>query len=190
MAQAPSTNGFVLAGGKSLRMGQDKAALKWGKTSLLEHIVQLLSTVASPVRVVGRGELIDRVADKGPMGGILTGLELTDRESNLFLAVDLPLLTPDFLRLFHSRFLGSQVPLLACSVAGQFPLCLGIRRELTRDVERRVASDNLSVRAFVQESGGEILQEEELRRIGLDLSIFANINTPQDWESIAGRALT
>lgn len=191
MAQATSTNGFVLAGGKSRRMGQDKATLKWGKTSLLEHIVHLLSTVADPVRVVGRDELVDRVADKGPMGGILTGLQSTDREPNLFLAVDLPLLTPDFLRLFHSRFLDSQTPLLACSVAGQFPLCLGIRRELTSDVERRVAADNLSVRAFVQDSRGEILDERELRRLGLlDLSMFANINTPEDWERIARRALT
>ena len=190
MAQATSTNGFVLAGGKSRRMGQDKATLKWGKTSLLEHIVHLLSTVANPVRVVGRDELVDSVADKGPMGGILTGLQSTDRASNLFLAVDLPLLTPDFLRLFHSRFLDSQTPLLACSVAGQFPLCLGIRRELTRDVEQRVAADNLSVRAFVQDSRGEILDDQELRRLGLDLSMFANINPPEDWERIARRALT
>lgn len=171
-------------------MGQDKATLKWGKTSLLDHIIHLLSTVANPVRVVGRGEFLDSVAGKGPMGGILTGLQATDREANLFLAVDLPLLTPDFLRMFHSRFLESRASLLACSVAGQFPLCLGIRRELTKEVERCIASDNLSVRAFVQESKGEILEERELRRLGLDLSMFANINTPQDWERIARRALT
>ena len=36
----------------------------------------------------------------------------------------------------------------------------------------------------------EILDEQELGRLGLDLSMFANINTPQDWERIARRALT
>ena len=104
MAPTTSTNGFILAGGQSRRMGQDKAALKWGETSLLEHMVQLLSTVTTSVRIVGRGDLPDRIPGKGPIGGILTGLESTDKTVNLFVAVDLPLLTDDFLRLFHSRF--------------------------------------------------------------------------------------
>jgi molybdopterin-guanine dinucleotide biosynthesis protein A len=187
MASITSTNGFILAGGKSRRMGQDKAMLKWGNGSLLEHIIHLLSTVAAPVRVVGRGEFLDTIPDKGPLGGILTALQTTDRVSNLFLALDLPLLTPDFLRMFHSRLLKSEKPLLACRVGGNIPLCLGIRPELTREVERRVLSDNLAVRSFVEESDPEVLNDEELRAQGVDLAMFANINTLQDWERIAGR---
>jgi molybdopterin-guanine dinucleotide biosynthesis protein A len=167
-------------------MGQDKATLKWGDKSLLDHMIQLLSTVASPVRVVGRGEFLDRIPQKGPMGGILTALESTDQNSNLFLAVDLPLLTPDLLKVFHSRFLGSGKPLLACRVGGEFPLCLGIRKGLTAEVERRVGADNLSIRAFIQEKG-EVLEEDELRACGFDLAMFANMNTPQDWERFTKR---
>ena len=182
-----STNGFVLAGGRSRRMGQDKATLRWGNTSLLEHIVQLLSTVAAPVRIVGRGEFLDKIPAKGPMGGILTALQDTDRDANLFLALDLPLLTPDFLRMFHSRFLASSKPLLACKIAGKFPLCLGVRRELATDIERRVRTDNLAIHAFVQESNTDVLEEAEIRQEGFDTAMFANINTPQDWEGLARR---
>ena len=188
MPQETSTNGFVLAGGKSRRMGQDKATLQWGGTSLLEHIILLLSTVARPVRVVGRGEFLDSIPDKGPMGGILTALQSTNQDNNLFLAVDLPLLTPDFLKMFHSRFLRSDRPLLACRIAGEFPLCLGIRKQLSEDIERRVTADNLSIRTLVRETDSEIVEEPELRRLGLDPAMFANINTPQDWERLVKRS--
>jgi molybdenum cofactor guanylyltransferase len=168
-------------------MGQDKAMLKWGDKSLLDHMIQLLSTVAAPVRVVGRGEFLDRIPQKGPLGGILTALHSTDRDNNLVLAVDLPLLTPAFLQVFHSRFLASRKPLLACRIADGFPLCLAIRKELTEEVERRVVTENLAVRTFIEESDKEVLEEDELRRLSFDLAMFANINTPQDWERSARR---
>jgi len=162
-------------------MGQDKATLKWGNSSLLEHMVQLLSTVATEVRVVGRGDFPDKIPGKGPLGGILTGLESTDRAANLFVAVDLPLLAQDFLDLFRSRFLASEKLLLACRIAGEYPLCLGIRQGLLADIARRVKSNELSIRALVEESDTDILGEDELRSLGFEAGMFANLNTPQEW---------
>jgi molybdopterin-guanine dinucleotide biosynthesis protein A len=178
MASITSTNGFILAGGQSRRMGRDKAALEWGDGSLLDHMVQLLSTVAGAVRVVGRGELPDRIAGKGPLGGILTALEATNTEDNLIVAVDLPLLTEGFLRDFHVRFLASARPLVACRVGRTFPLCLGIRKSLRDDVARRLAEDNLAIQAFITETDAEILEE------GFAPSLFANANTPEDWKKM------
>ena len=184
MASETSTNGFILAGGQSRRMGQDKAALRWGSGSLLDHMTLLLSTVADPVRVVGRGDLPDRISGRGPLGGILTALETSDREANLVLAVDLPLLPHAFLELFHSRFLASPKPLLACRTGGDFPLCLGLRRVLLADVARRVEGGNLAVHAFIKESNPEILEEGDLQALGFGPSIFANMNTPTDWANL------
>lgn len=161
--------------------------LPWGSIPLVEHIVLLLSTVVEPVRVIGRGEFLDRVPARGPLGGILTALDTTDRDRNLFLAVDLPLLTPEFLQMFHARFLASSKPLIACRISGEFPLCLGIRKELAADVERRITSGRLAVRDFVQESDADLFEEEELARYGFHRAMFANINTPQDWERITKR---
>jgi molybdopterin-guanine dinucleotide biosynthesis protein A len=184
MPATTSTNGFVLAGGQSRRMRRDKAALPWGAGSLLDHMIQLLSTVAGRVRVVGRGELPDNVPGKGPLGGILTALEHTDRDENLILAVDLPLLTPDFLEWFHSRFQVCSKPLLACHIAGTFPLCLGIRRYVVEDLRRRLAAGKLAVREFIEESDPELLEEKELVDLGFAPSIFRNVNTPEDWKKV------
>ena len=181
MASITSTNGFVLAGGQSRRMGRDKASMPWGRLSLLDHMLSLLSTVADPVRVVGRAEFPDRILNKGPLGGILTALEASDREANLFLAVDLPLLTPGFLRFFHSRFLASSKALLACRVGGSFPLCLGIRRSLAETAAQRVAANRLAVGAFIEDVAAEIVEETELGSLGFDARMFVNMNTPQDW---------
>jgi molybdopterin-guanine dinucleotide biosynthesis protein A len=178
MASITSTNGFILAGGKSRRMGRDKASLDWGNGSLLDHMVQLLSTVAGRVRVVGRGELPDRIPGKGPLGGILTALEATDSEENLIVAVDLPLLTADFLRQFHARFRASRRPLLACRVGETFPLCLGVRQGLRAEVARRLAEDNLAIHTFIKDVEAEIWES------GFRRSNFANANTPEDWKRL------
>ena len=79
----------------------------------------------------------------------------------------------------------SRKPLFACRIGGEFPLCLGVRKDLTSEVEQRVRSDKLSIRAFVQESNGGILEEDELRRLGFHLTMFANLNTPQDWDKFS-----
>jgi molybdopterin-guanine dinucleotide biosynthesis protein A len=161
-------------------MGRDKALLEWGNVSLLEYMSQLLSTVTGKVQIIGRGEFPDRIPEKGPLGGILTALETTDRDRNLFVAVDLPLLTPEFLRTFHDRFASSSKRVLACRVDGRFPLCLGIRSDLAGDVARRIEAGSLAVQLFVSESDPEILEEAELVRLGIHPEIFANINTSGD----------
>jgi len=56
----PAVSGFVLAGGKSLRMGRDKAIMEFQGHTLLEHMVRLVSTAASAVRIVGREDLPDK----------------------------------------------------------------------------------------------------------------------------------
>jgi molybdenum cofactor guanylyltransferase len=129
----------------------------------------------------GRQELPDSIPGKGPLGGILTGLETTDQAVNLFIAVDLPLLSPEFLKLFHSRFHTTEKPLMVCRIAGDYPLCLGVQKKLVTDIARRVASDNLSIRALIEESDPEILTDDELQSLGFDCGMFANMNTPQDW---------
>ena len=60
--QRVNINGFVLAGGLSSRMGRDKSLLNWHGQTLLNHMVQLLSTAAEPVRIIGREEFPDIIA--------------------------------------------------------------------------------------------------------------------------------
>src|SRR5437899_1580697 len=91
---------FVLAGGKSIRMGRDKAFLQLGDRTLLLRALDLASTVAAEVRIVGDatklaafGPVVEDVyRERGPLAAIHAALLSTTTELNLMLAVDLPFL--------------------------------------------------------------------------------------------------
>jgi molybdopterin-guanine dinucleotide biosynthesis protein A len=104
-------------------MGHDKALLSWRGQTLLQHMVTRLQTVADPVHVVGRAPLPDRLLGLGPLSGIATGLEASFTDANLFVAVDLPILTKEFLEYLRDRLEDSTRPLLACKIGSAFPLC-------------------------------------------------------------------
>src|SRR5579864_2571996 len=77
---------FILAGGKSSRMGTDKAFLDWAGRSLLTHMLELATGVAGQVKVVGDPAnfaafapvVEDVYPDSGPLGGIHAALVNSD----------------------------------------------------------------------------------------------------------------
>ena len=119
---APVT-GFVLAGGRSRRMGQDKVLLPWCGTTLLDLALDKLRAVCSRVRICSNRldlhEAVPVLADAevvidgmkcgpiGPMGGLLAALEQTKTDWNLFLPVDMPLLPVEMLQEMLQRTEGS-----------------------------------------------------------------------------------
>jgi molybdopterin-guanine dinucleotide biosynthesis protein A len=179
-------NGFILAGGKSTRMRRDKAVLDWHGRPLLLHMIDLLRSATGDVQVVGRDRLPDRLPGRGPLSGIATALAITSSDANLILAVDLPLLTKDFLIYLRSQIEFSSRPLFACKIESHFPLCLGIRRTLLPEIERRLSGGDLSVHSFIEESDAEIVLESQLREAGFEAAMFRNLNTPEDYAKFGG----
>jgi molybdopterin-guanine dinucleotide biosynthesis protein A len=163
-------------------MGQDKALLDWHGRTLVDHMVHLLQTTADQTYVVGRGQLPDRSPGLGPLAGIATGLEMSSANANLFVAVDLPHLTEDFLKYLRSRLENSSHPLLACKIGSGFPLCVGIWRPMLPEIKRCLEAGRLSVRGVIEGSSAEIITEAELAKSGFNASIFKNINTPDDYQ--------
>lgn len=96
------TYGLVLAGGKSRRMGRDKALLLRGGESQLAYMVSLLDTVVNRVFVSARSDqaedtersrfdlIVDRYEDMGPIAGILSALQEYPHADWLVVACDLP----------------------------------------------------------------------------------------------------
>jgi molybdopterin-guanine dinucleotide biosynthesis protein A len=178
------TNGFVLAGGKSARMGRDKALLDWHGRTLLDHMKDLLAGAVDQVRVVGREEMPDRTPGCGPLGGILTLLEATETDTNLVVAVDLPFLTDSFLKYFRTRLESSSHAVVACNIDSRFPLCLGIRRGTAPIVRQRLEASDRSVHGFIAACDAEVLDEAELECAGFTRALFQNLNTLEDYASL------
>jgi molybdopterin-guanine dinucleotide biosynthesis protein A len=179
-----AVTGFVLAGGRSTRMGRDKALLDWHGRTLLEHATGLLQEVTDSVEVVGRDQLPDRVPKSGPLSGIVTALEATLTEVNLVIAVDLPYLTKHFLKYLRARAETSHCALVACNIEADYPLCLGMRKSLLPEVRRRLADGQLSVRGLIESASADFVTTTDLAQNGFDSNLFRNINTPEDYESL------
>jgi molybdopterin-guanine dinucleotide biosynthesis protein A len=157
----------ILAGGLSLRMGRDKAGLRWRGKSLLQHVRDAALQTAWPVRVIRR----DLVPRCGPLGGICTALRTTRHEMVLFLACDMPFITREFI----ARFLELERPAFAQGAhrAG-FPILLP--RSALRLVEAQIAARRYSLQSLASRCRGRKAlapaDEHEL----------FNVNTPQDWK--------
>jgi molybdenum cofactor guanylyltransferase len=97
--------GYVLAGGKSSRMGRDKASIELAGSPLLRHAVKKLRRVCMDVRVLGANPAFTAYApivpdlhpDCGPLGGMEAALIHSVFDWNLFLPVDMPFLPSAFL---------------------------------------------------------------------------------------------
>ena len=173
--------GFVLVGGKSRRMGTDKAMLPWHGGTLLDHMTQTLGTVANTVRIVGSDELPDRFPDRGPIEGIATALAATATTNNLIVAVDLPYLETTFLEYFVSVMNQSETGFVRCTISDQTPLCLGIRRDLFTAIDDYIESGGRSVHGLVETLAHDTISEDQLIQAGFSADVFRNINTPDDY---------
>jgi molybdenum cofactor guanylyltransferase len=97
--------GFVLAGGRSARMGRDKALVLLDGRSLAERAIELLHHAGLNAAIAGaRSELgalahviADQAPDEGPLRGICSALASTGAELAIFIPVDLPLLPASLL---------------------------------------------------------------------------------------------
>ncbi|RMF94026.1 MAG: molybdenum cofactor guanylyltransferase, partial [Nitrospinota bacterium] len=122
----------ILAGGKSRRMGQDKAFLPFGSTSLIEWITarlrrltdQLLLITNTPERYAFLQIPLspDLLPGKGSLGGIYTGLQRAQTEQVVFVACDMPFVHIDFLRYLQQEASGFEV-VIPRSAEGFQPLC-------------------------------------------------------------------
>lgn len=99
--------GIILAGGKSSRMGQDKAFLKLNEKSLIEYSIEAIKPLVSEIMIVSNNPDCDRfhlkrvqdvIKDSGPLAGIYSGLINSKTTYNLVLSCDIPLITTSVLK--------------------------------------------------------------------------------------------
>ncbi len=189
----PSITGFVLAGGASQRMGQDKSKLLLAGERMLQRQIRLLHSLCRSVAVLGPPQNFaglevpvfpDERAGRGPLGGLYTGLLHTRTEFNLFLGCDLPFMEAGFLRYLCRRALERQADVTVPESRdhGFEPLCAVYRRRALGAVRRSLESgENKVTRAFSR-LRCEMIPWQAVSRVGFSPRIFVNMNTPQDYE--------
>ena len=155
----------ILTGGLSSRMGRDKARLRLGSRTLLGHVRANAAALGLPLRVL-RKDLVPRC---GPLGGIYSGLTTSRQRAVLFLACDMPFVSPVILQRLIDKFDGKPLVTTARGRPG-FPLILP--QSMTAHVERLMARRRFSIHSLAASSAA--------RRVRIPASAAFNINTPDD----------
>jgi molybdenum cofactor guanylyltransferase len=182
---------FILAGGKSSRMGQDKAFLRLGGRTLLARALELAGAVAGSVCIVGGakkfasfGPVVEDVyAGCGPLAGIHAALARTCTDLNLIMAVDLPLLQLCFLNFLIAQAIETTaVVVVPRGGGGLQPLCAVYHRSFAEVAERSLRAGKKKIDLLFTEVETRVIEPEELARNGFSGEIFRNLNTRRDWE--------
>lgn len=176
--------GVVLAGGASSRMGQDKALLQLGGSSLLQRALAQLERAGCQPFAVSRdgvgGRLRDRPGVAGPLAGIAGAIdELRRFEVLLLLPVDMPLLPDGALRQLRTA-LSDECPYLGFANS-LFPLALRNDQQLAETLNQLVSGEprQASIQGLLQALGAVLLPVVEQWQ-----PRFSNCNTPAQWDAI------
>ena len=182
-------SGFVLAGGKSTRMGQDKAAVTLNGLTLLEHALASLRQVCRDVAVLGKQELYgalgpvyeDIFPGCGPLSGIHAALSNSKTQFNLIIAVDTPFLAPEFLSYLADRAIESGAIVTTPEIDDYTqPLCTVYSLDFRSIAEQALRRGNYKIVPLFPKDRTLVIPEIELRQFAFAADMFENLNTPED----------
>lgn len=176
---------IVLAGGKSSRMGRDKADLPFLGTSLLEYQISLLKHLGlDDIMVSGKDCSLpgvrcipDLCPERGPLAGIASCMREARHESCLVMAVDTPLVREDTLRALLKAYAeGSEkITLLECQGHWE-PLLAVYCSDLYPLAEKILETGRGSMRELIQSVPHRFLEYRE------DPELLMNCNTPEAYQ--------
>lgn len=202
-ATNPEAAGFVLAGGRSSRMGADKAFLQLHGQPLIAHALAPLRQAGLQASIAGGQPALaafaplieDKHAGQGPLGGICSALAATSALRAVFVSVDSPFLPPSLISLLlhHAEITGAAVTVSSVNGFAQtFPVAL--HRSVAPALERELASSGGGCFAAFQAAAADL--GESVAVVPVELFVqsgqlshphalppawwFLNANTPLD----------
>jgi len=215
---------IILAGGKSSRFGRDKAFVKIEGIPIIKRQIKILAMIFKKIIIVtnsprkyrlkGVKIIQDIIPDKGPLGGLYSGLRASDSIYNFVVACDMPFLNERLVKYMIKNIKNFDVfiPKIDNKL---HPLCGIYSKNCIPVIEQRLMQDRLKVSgifSMVQESikhfpiplrkspkviaGGNFLElkvkfisKKKLQSFDKALLCLENINTLQDLKNINRKRL-
>lgn len=188
----------ILAGGKSTRMGMDKAFLKVEGRRLIERSVSALERVFSEVIIAGDPEVYGGLSDQvvkdsfegaGPLAGIHAGLTFASHDQVFVAACDLPFIDGEMAAFIVQRMKGydASVP----CVGGRLqPLFAAYKKTCLLPVSRYLETGGRRVVSFLGEVRVRYLTEFDFAGWPRFRQVFFNVNTPDEFEQLENDIIT
>ncbi len=191
----PTVAAIVLAGGRSSRMGQDKALLEIAGIPLLRRVYEAVASWGWQVYVVTpwpdryrsvlpdtccliQEQPLEGANFQGPLVGFAQGLGQVQAEWVFLVACDLPYLAPELLgqgMALLPELAEATIALLPRGAKGWEPLCGFYRRSCLASLQAYIAQGGRAFQPWLAEQAIAVLPVPEAK-------ILLNCNTPADWQ--------
>lgn len=190
MSKKSDISGFILAGGKSRRMGTDKALLTFQEEPLLLHMVKLIEPFCDNLAISGQSsdysvfgiEMVpDSYSDCGPIAGIFSALNYSVSDWNLFVSVDVPFVNEELLLYLISN-IGEYDCIIPQHIFGVEPLIGLYNRRTLSVIEEMIKSGDYRLTNLLSKLNVRYLDCNHL--IKKYPRLFMNINRMEDYQSI------
>jgi len=189
----PNIEGFILAGGASSRMGEDKSRMLLGGRTFVEIIADALRPVASSVSLVssrpeasahGLPVVQDVFDGRGAIGGLHTALARCEARWALVVSCDLPFVTPELFARLASLLCDETDAVAPLQNDGrQQPLCsLYAVAPCRATAEELIRADELRPRELLRRVRTRWVAFHELSDLTGSALFFHNVNTPEDYK--------
>lgn len=188
--------GIILVGGKSRRMGRDKAFLEVAGKPIVERVLELFRESFARVLLVGdRAErfagydlaVLPDIYPGSSLGGLYTGLHGAETEYVFVSSCDLPFPSAEVLRYLCSRKDGFDV-VVPRTANGYEPLFALYAKSCLGPIRAQLDSGDCCAYAYYPLVRVRYVASEELARFDRDGRAFLNVNTPEEYATIGGES--
>ena len=147
--------GIILAGGKSTRMGHDKALLLYKNKPFIAHVIDALKPLVETILIVGDNphydkfgynRITDIIKDAGPLSGIVSGLQASTTHYNLVVTCDVPLLTTEVLTLLTNAISNKDAIIQLKTQSYEMPLLAIYPKSCLPVLEKSLSSGNRTIK--------------------------------------------
>ncbi len=186
---------FILAGGRSSRMGKNKPEIELGGSTLLQHAADVLQAAgASRIAVVssafapaGIETIPDIFEGRGALGGIHSAMKHASGDTVFILACDFPFVTAGLIELLLDKFDSHEYDaVIPAQPDGRIqPLAAVYGRErCLAECEAILGNDEASgaVNALIDRLKTRVVAFEEYSGLENSQRLLLNLNTPEDLE--------
>ncbi|MEA2022341.1 MAG: molybdenum cofactor guanylyltransferase [Candidatus Caldatribacteriota bacterium] len=187
---------IILAGGKSSRVGLNKSKdqMKFAGRLLIDWVISKLTSLDNltdeDIIIVGPKEKYPRfkrvVQDifpqKGPLGGIFSGLKASNSQYNLVVACDMPFLEVKLLQYMREEIDSNDIIIPRYNRGYIEPLCAIYSKKCLEVMEKNIQSGILSVRKIFRYLKIKYIEEEEVKKFDPKFYSFFNVNFKSDFK--------
>ena len=151
--QKENPTAIILAGGKSSRMKEEKGLVNLNGKKLIEYVIESAKKFASHIIIITSNPdykqfgylcIEDEMKEKGPLGGILTGLNHSTTSKNLILGCDMPFLSQTLLSAIIQN-IGDEEVLLTEHQGKAEPLCSVYDRNCITHIRLQIEQNQLKI---------------------------------------------